>query len=314
MSMLAHLRRTGVTWGSLLACCATFAWPTHALPATSAEFTTRGTHGYRVSIHGSGQGVALSASGPAGTATYRVPGRVTAHRLAANFGRRGRVNVTFKPTGPSLVRTPARRCKGRPKETRAGIFSGVIRFSGERGFTRVSTRRARGAMMINPRWRCRKTGAEESTLRSSTLPEPGVRTSEAVVLELTDARRRLAVEAVAAPLDIEFGPPITPRLAGVDAGLENPLLISFKAAMHERRGRMTIERDLDEAGDELDFAYDESLREASLSPPFPFAGTGHFGRTGAGGSWTGSLSLALPGTARIPLTEPRFQARLYREE
>ncbi len=121
-------------------------------------------------------------------------------------------------------------------------------------------------------------------------------------MELTDAHRRLAVEATAAPLGIEVG-----------AGFEDPPLISFRAAMHERRGRMTVDRDLDEAGDELDFAYDESLRELSLSPPFPFAGTGHFGRTGAGGSWTGSL-VGPAGDAEDPATEPRFQARLYREE
>lgn len=116
-----------------------------------------------------------------------------------------------------------------------------------------------------------------------------------VSLDLIDRRHRLEVGAFALGRGDEFS------------------LTAFFAGMRERRGRMRIKRTVLEFGEDKEFAYDESLTEATVTPPAPFAGKGTFKRKpGDGVSWTGSLSVVLPGTPRVSLVGPRFHPRLYR--
>jgi hypothetical protein len=271
-----------------------------ALPAqsfgASVEFGTSGSRGYNISVKGSAGKVILSAFGPAGGVTYRVPGRVTRHRIAANFGRRGKIDVAFRPGGRMKIETPPHRCEGKPRATRWGAFVGTIRFRGERGFTRVRVRRATGSVRVDPRWRCgrhrKRLGPLPSTIQRSLLADDG---DDPVSLELVDRRHRLEGGAFAIGRGEELS------------------LTAFFASMRERRGRMRIRRTAFEFGENRDFAYDESLTEATVSPPFPFAGRATFERKPGGAvSWTGSLSVVLPGTPRISLTGKRFHARLYR--
>ena len=61
------------------------------------------------------------------------------------------------------------------------------------------------------------------------------------------------------------------------------------------------------------FVFDESLTSATLAPPRPFSGKATFQRrAGAPPSWTGTLSVVLPGTRRISLVGRRYHPRLYR--
>lgn len=296
----------------LLAGFAAMSRPAQSPAETTAEFTVHGTRGYSIEIRGSSRGrVSLTAFGPAGSATYVVLGRVSSRRIVANFGKRGRVAVTFRSDGDPLVERPARRCKGRPRVTQSGKFVGAIRFHGELGFTRARARRAKGSTKIDPRWRCKGGDPDSRMLRSSRYRDADSGgTEDGAVLKLFDRQRRLEVEARLFFFSVTLGPIIN----YVDAPTEESPEIIFRAAMEEQRGRMAIRRRLEELGEDSDFEYDESLHEATLMPPFPFAGVGRFERTEGGASWTGSLSLALPGTARIPLSAPRFSARLYRAD
>jgi hypothetical protein len=118
-----------------------------------------------------------------------------------------------------------------------------------------------------------------------------------ISLELLDRRHRLKGGAIAVGRGGSF----------------SLTLISVETS--EKRGRMRIKRIAFEFGRARDFVYDGSLSEATLSPPWPFAGKGIFKRLPSGGaSWTGSLSVVLPGRARISLGPPRFRARLHRSE
>lgn len=294
----------------LLTGFAAMSWPARSPAEATAEFTTNGTRGYSIEVWGTSRGrVSLTASGPAGSATYVVPGRASSRRIVANFGRRGWVDVKFRSNGDPLVERPARRCSGRPRVTQWGRFVGVVRFHGERGFTRVRARRATGSTKVDPRWRCKGGDPNSRMSRSSwqRSVEPGG-AEDGAVLKLLDRQRRLEVEARLFFFNVTFTP-IT-NYAGAPAE-ETPEVV-FRAAVEERRGRMTIRRSVEELGEDSDFEYDALLREATLMPPFPFAGVGRFERREGGASWGGSLSLALPGTARIPLNAPRFSAQLYR--
>lgn len=272
---------------SLLGVCLVAAVAPVPAVASSAEFGARASNGYRIEVSASGRKVRLTAGGPAGTAIYKVTGRVSQRRVVANFGRLGMVDVVFRPGGRARIETPPNRCEGKPRATRWGAFVGTISFKGERGYTRLRIHRAAGRTRTSPRWRCkpRRRGARASATEKSEEP---------VIFELSDRRRGL--EAGAFTLDLGEGDRLT----------------AFIATQRERRGRMRIARTAIEITNGKGFVVDESLSEATIAPPPPFAGKGVFERRKGRDSWTGSLSVVLPGTPRISLTGRRFHPRLFR--
>lgn len=64
----------------------------------------------------------------------------------------------------------------------------------------------------------------------------------------------------------------------------------------------------------LTFASDDALRFASVSPPYPFGGSGLIQRNPDGSrSWQGSLTVSFPGGATVGLTGSQFKTQLLRE-
>lgn len=261
-----------------------------------AEFSAKASKGYSIGVEGSGGQVTLSASGPAGIAIYVVPGRISTGGILASFGKRGRVDVKFKPSRRKKVEMPPNRCKGKPHVIRWGVFAGTIRFAGERGYTRLSLHRAHGRTHVTPDWKCKRRPGDGSDKTEGTQPNiPGESSEDALILEI--ANRRTGVEAGAFTLR----PP------------DEKGLTAFIAAVEERRKQMQIARFAFGTGNEQTFSFDESLSTATISPPPPFAGTAIFQRDPGGrGTLTGSLSVVLPGTARIPLVGAGYSSRLYR--
>jgi len=262
-----------------------------------AEFSAKAGHGYSIQVGGSGRQVTLLAGGRSGIALYVVPGRISSGGIVANFGKRGRVDVEFRPSRRKKVEAPPDRCKGAPRGTRWGVFVGTIRFAGERGYTRLGLHRARGRTHVTPNWRCKRPrGGESGDTGSGKQPSvPGESSEDALVFEIAD--RSTGVEAGA----FAFRPP------------DRRGLTAFIAGVEERRRRMQIARFAYATGAERSFSFDDSLTTATISPPAPFAGAATFQREPGGqGSLSGSLSVVLPGTARIPLVGPGYRTRLYR--
>lgn len=262
-------------------------WPA-ASGAASAEFTAQGSNGYTIRVKGGGGKVALTAAGFLQAASYTVPGRITRRGVVANFGRRGMIDVRFKPGHRSRIETPPNRCRGKPRVKRWGSFVGTIRFSGERGFTRLRVRRAGGSTQVSPRWRCERRGRAGAAGLSASAAKSE---DASVVWEVADRRRGLEASALSSAF---FG-------------------VVFFASLEEKRKRMQIRRSTFVPAKDRAFVFDESLAIATLRPPRPFAGKGTFRRRpGHPPSWTGSLSLVLPGTTRISLIGKRYRPRLYR--
>jgi hypothetical protein len=253
-----------------------------------AEFRTRASNGFSVQVRGGRGRVTLSASGPTGTASYRVRGRASGRRIVANFGKRGRIDVTFKPSHRKRLETPPNGCKGPPHVTQWGVFAGTIRFRGERGFTRLHAGRVGGRTHSHQRWKCkRRHRAQHSAASSANQDGP-------VILDISGPRRGLEVSAFSAERGETFG------------------LTAFFASLHERRGRMGIVRSSFEIAHQWNFTFDDALTTATVMPPAPFAGRATFEHLpGEPVSWAGSLSLALPGTKRFSLVGPRYHPRLY---
>lgn len=263
------------------------------------EFTLGGSNGYTVEVSVTGNEATLSASKEFGSVAYRVPVHFSAAGFSADFGKLGRMHVEFRPSGRTRTETPPSRCEGRPRVIRWGAFIGRISFNGERGYTRVRATRAAGFVRHSPSWKCRRhQGTRRRGSARSRGPSSGTGESSEgpVVFSEEDPRRKLSMEAFA------FSSP---------QGFEQAL---FLVELSEARRRMSITRSIFQPAGVGTFSVDESLSTATLSPSDPFSGSATFQRLPDGSvSWTGSLAVTLPGTARLLLVGPRFHPRLYRQ-
>jgi hypothetical protein len=287
----------------------------------SVTISMRGSHGYRVWVESVGRGhVRLSAEKGGGflallfgrpdlAAAYVVRGRVTRDRLRANFGKLGFVSVRFHRRGrptPGGTIVPV-HCKGRQPIREHGRFVGSIRFRGEHGFSRVNLRAARGTVVRRFKRSC--------GFHSGRRPEGAARPSEARPrLELRAtvlgaAARRAGRTAAVAGLRLESPP---------GKGEEGGSLTFLAAWVAEHRGRIEIRRSAEMLGDEGTLLFSppgvEPARTTMVAPN-PFSGTGvYLEEPGSPPSWTGSLSVHLPGEDPVPLAGRRFTAALCREK
>jgi hypothetical protein len=261
---------------------------TLAFPKT-AGFSLRGTNGYRAQVEAVGHRVVLSIGRGPASASYEVRGRVSRQGIEARFGRFGRVDVEFRPSGRVVREGPFGPCRGRPATRRFGVFAGTIRFRGERGYTKISATHARGGIESALKWKC-KGGNREPGGRE---PETDVTT----ILQASTRHGRLGFAAITLRAPGERG--ITAFLAGSD----------------EHRGRMRVQRLSFVFSRRRTFTFDELLTSATVKPPKPFDGTGIF-RRGPGGStaWMGDLTVPLPGEGDVALTGRRYKAHLIQPE
>lgn len=253
-----------------------------------AVFKTRGSNGYSIEVSASGDAAFLVARNRFGDAVYFVPAKLRGAVLTARFGSRGKIAVRFRQTEGFREKMPPRRCKGKPHLTRYGVFTGTIRFRGERGFTAVDRQAARGRFFSQPRWQCRRPGGKIKPLP----PDDGVGEADFTTLEANAHNGNIFFEALA-------------------AGPSESTAVIFLAQLREQRERMEVSRTAFVFGHARRFQYDPGLGSAEVRPPAPFHGTASFSR-GPGGRalWRGPLTVALPGAPRLSLAGSRFQAKL----
>jgi hypothetical protein len=265
----------------------------------AAEFTLRGSNGYRITVSADPEGgpgaVQLSAEGHSGTVQYSAPGTVTGATIKARFGRLGRVSVRFEPSGlERRVRVPRKCMKERPPvvSSTLGNFVGTIKFRGERGYTRVSAHGAKG-------------GIGDPLANTPKKLQCDFRESEA---ERERERESVSLDGSPPGAGISFG---AFRAFGNFAHLVLPHEPSppqgsrylFLAFATERAGQMSIFRTAAALGESRDFVFDNALTSATVRPPSPFTGSGSFLRSADGStSWTGTLGVLLPGLGTVGLT------------
>jgi hypothetical protein len=264
---------------------------------TTVSMTLRGSHGYRVDISGFHNVVELQAAKSVGKgfayAIYTVHGHVTTSSIHASFPGLGRISARFHPSGQ---RPRDASCKaGRPIEE-AGSFKGKIRFRGEEGFTSISATRVKGSVERS----CAGERASRSRpgrwVRAQALPQ--LFETRLIAVAKTGGRSvELASETAA-----ELSPNGQPTTVG------NEVI----ASLEERHGGVDIDRAaLVDAKPITISAPGEVPVTASLTMPEPFSGSASFREeAGIPASWTGDLSIDLPGARDIPLTGPHFDASL----
>jgi hypothetical protein len=274
----------------------------HSPAPVRSVFVLEPRHGYQIGVVGIGSAVILEVvhkygrHGRALTA-YIARGTVTPSRLGASFGKMGSVAMRFQPSTDRSGEKPRRHCKGADRfVNRRGLYVGNVRFRGEGGYVTVHAHRTKGLVStVAPRcWRA-AAGRRALATRPSHAWHRGIRPSQGRHREfdLLGASWRHGVTA-------------TTVLAASLSGKS-----FFLAATEQSQGRLAILR-FALAREKLPaFAIDDALTWAVITPPAPFHGTGTYQAAPDGAkTWSGGLTVNLPGAPRVPLTGLEFKALL----
>jgi hypothetical protein len=244
------------------------------------------------------QRVQFVVEGPSSATEYSTRGRVNSRHVVASFGSLGRLDVRLRFTRHSTDPPHRGRCRGRGTRYQEGTYRGTLEFSHsvdvpavsitqgrvylERRFRRVCKRQRRQSKpsgTINPKHK----------IEASFLTADGKGGGRTVLLEaLSFALKRNLARSVG-------------RLA---------------ATVYERRTEVRIARRINVPIDNDSFTVSvrgKHPETVEIQPPTPFAGGALYSRSrGISPSWTGDLSVDLPGMGRIPLTGPGFSAAFCR--
>lgn len=262
-----------------------------AAPAMSAEedskfdaFALQGSNGYRILVYavfepgfGESSQVAVIAGRKGRGAYYSAPAVVTDKKIEADLGALGEIDVTLRLSGKKGVVHPICAPKARVPYDK-GTYVGTIEFRGEEGYTQVSTDRAR--FSYGP-------FANIGCPYSSTGELIGPRLPGALLWAYTEFEQgRVALRAN------KNGPGKRVRV---------------EAEIAEKKGRVSILREITSTYPADSFAFAPDLRTATLNPPAPFSGTGLFRRAAKPSArWSGNLSVDFPGRSNVSLTGARF--------
>lgn len=287
------LKRLGLALAALVLLTGVPVTPAAAVgePDTGAfnAFNLKGSNGYRIVVWAiSGKGyrngqVLILAGHRRQGAIYLAPAKVTDRSVAADLGSLGKIAVTFQPSGEKGVVHPV--CDPSQKGSYdKGSYVGEIEFHGEEGYTDVSTSRAAYSLHPYIDIICPGSSSGEYVGRF----EPGAR----LRLKLRRGDERISMQ-------------VNQNRPGAR--------VRIRASLEERRGRIRISRELNLTHPASAFDFAPDLRAASLSPAEPFSGRGLFLRGAKPANrWTGGLALDFPGRSNVPLTGPRFRAKLVR--
>jgi hypothetical protein len=282
-----------------------------SLHLTLASIATRD---YAVGVETLGHHrVVLSVQKGGQFASYTVKGKVSRHRIKADFGRFGRISLRFHgkprrfvPPPKGKRPRPRYRCKGRRPEREVGHFRGTVVFEGQRSFTKLAVGKAPGEVRRSYRQLCRPLRRRSrASISSSAATDPF-----GFTLTVLTARARLG-GALARFNAVSLESPLGIRLPG------DKLFSVVSASLQERVGRVRVYRSAFQVAEPNAIRVSQrgvkpvSARVA-LDPPF--SGSARYKGAGKSStaSWTGSLSVRLLGGPPLPLTGERYRAKLCR--
>ena len=281
-----------------------------ASTAMRHDFETRfelaAGHGNRLVVRGEGDKVEVEVGRPGSLrqsslplyrrtkqsfTLYTAKGTVTRRHIAASFGKFGRIDMGFRPTGKTIALPARRNCRGADHITeQPGVFVGSTRFVGEHRYVAVQTHRVAGTVRSPLRLHCvpprSRPLADGELQRPVSPPEGGSRSS------LT-AFWRHGVDATELYAFVVGRQMLTVAVAEESLGR----LAEFHFALAASRPRV--------------LSHDNALTQATLTPPAPFRGQGIYEAAPDGSKrWTGTLSVSFPGAPRWPLTGEQFKVLL----
>jgi hypothetical protein len=258
------------------------------------ELNLKGSHGYSIQVTKTNSFVEMFANKGSTVAVYAIPRpQAKGDAIDADFPGVGRISVEFHPVGP-----PHKEggffppCKGGKTVKQRGYFQGTIRIRGERGYTSVHTDRASGKVV---------TAAKEVCNRSVFDPsEPEPEEDKTHLFASSGPKHGRSV-----------------ALSADTVNIGSTGVTYFAGSASERRQGMVIFRQAFVRGTAADLALGDTgdfPASATITPPAPFHGSAAFQRVPGGeNSWTGSLSVELPGGGRVAMAGQDFSAKLCRD-
>ncbi len=258
------------------------------------ELSLSGSNGYSLQVTKTNRFVEMFANRGPAFAVYAFRRRQAKDdAIDVDFPGVGRISVEFHPIGP-----PHKEggffppCEGGKTIKQRGYFQGTIRIRGEHGYTSALTNRASGEVV---------TAAKEICKRSLFNPSKPERAERTSLFASSTPRHGRSVGFSANSVSL----------------LQTEVVTSFAGYAAERRRGMSIFREVSRTGSASDLALSDTgdyPTSATIAPPAPFDGSAVFQRVPGGeNSWTGSLSVDLPGLGRVALAGPSFSAKLCRD-
>jgi hypothetical protein len=292
--------------------------PTYkTLKASASEtFELSGTNGFRVDAtlrdrHELALTVLPTHGGGFSSTTYTLeaPQQHGSDGIKARLGKLGSIDVRFVAESSHHEKPLLPVCRGGRPTVEEGRFVGQIHFHGEDGYTRVDTHRAFGEVKTQPELRCnvralkaelkklleelgeigKNEKKEEKGSEEAEEPEPEV---HLVKLKAKVRDRQIAFEAS--------------RISVREPGKKGTAFTGFSVQAERHRGR------IDEVASAFGLFKPGSAftvpdithlaREGVIRPPAPFSGSATYRRESPRSlSWTGDLSVDLPGFGRVRL-------------
>jgi hypothetical protein len=252
-------------------------------------FHVRGTHGTDVTIRADAGGwieILVFELRRSEMAEYSARGSVTPHRIKAQFGSIGQIDMRWSPTSKREVTSePQGDCRGRKALIQQGVWVGGFSFRGEKGSTKADVRHASGIAVHSFREVCKGPDAGPEY---STPPE------ETLLAHSRGGRREVDFQAA--------------TRAARGGRVEE-----FKASLTERRPNLFIRRSTFAGGGAVAGQFDFELATGTgrVAPPEPFLGSAQLDPTAAE-PWTGDLTVPFLGVGLVALAGPDFRARLHR--
>lgn len=254
-------------------------------PGYVSRFEFHGSNGYLISVSANDRGyVTVKARKDGAEAEYVAAGRASELGGSAVLPGLGRVSFALRPTGPPRHFAGYAGCDGE-WFVRDGVARGVVRFRGERGYTRARAHRARAEVIYWPGQRCRYPQARRGKAKRGP------------VARLTAFR---------------FRPPFVEFTATRFASRERPRSrrFGFEASIVSYPPGMRIYRTVSVAAGPRSFRVPEAKTAPEnivLEPPRPFRGRASLRRTPESTFvWDGSLRVAFPGVKPVELHGPDF--------
>jgi hypothetical protein len=253
-------------------------------PLVLSSFKLKGSHGYSVEAIVGQEGnfpktVGIIAQREGLSASYELPGQLE-RGMHADFGTVGRVAMDFHRT----KRTVDKLEKGCTYVKEIGEFRGEFIFLGEGGYTVAEASSAPGVIVRLPNGFC-GFGRRGRSL-------PSFLSTDRLVARSRAPHGFVEVEATADALGAKSG---------------------ISADVHESVGAMTIIRSASGYTGKRTLLLGPGKRphRATVSPSSPFVGSARFDEPADGpATWTGRLSISLPGAPRVSLAGTGFAARL----
>lgn len=299
--------------------------------SVSDEMRLRGTNGFKVKVTLDNRSrLTVFAEPPGGSSTLaftsyalKAPQAPGSEEIRASLGKLGRIDMRFVADSVK-EEAPSGFCTGDKSRAETGHWVGRVVFRGEHDYTRVDARRAPGVVVSKPALIChpgKLKGELKKLLREiekelkELEKEVGKEGSEAIE-ELESEIHTVEVKVRRRHQLIAFA---ASRGSAPDGKGKEKALTNFVAAAKRNRGR------IEEASVVLQLLgpgrafrvpdITHLTREGVIEPPAPFSGSATYRRESPHSlSWTGDLSVELPGFGNVHLAGPRTRTTVCADD